>query len=119
MSADFAVSIGDVTDMEAHVKVQYLRDGTATVRGTVRGPFCEKGRTLSATFAFRPTGTNQPNVAEAVITDPCMWTPEMPHVYRVELQAMDGDKVVATYDGTIGLRRLAPRRSVDFAPGTG
>lgn len=119
MSADIEISMGDVTDMEAHVNAQYLGPASATLRGTVRGPFCNNGRTLPATFAFRPKDNKQPNVAEAVITDPCMWTPEMPHVYQVEVQAMDGETAVAAYDGTIGLRRLAPRRPVDFAPGTG
>lgn len=119
MSAEFAVSISDATDMEAHVRVRYLGPAVVSLRGTVRGPFCEKGRTLPATFAIRPTDSKRPNDAEAVVTDPCMWTPEMPHVYQVEVQAMDGETAVATFDGTIGLRRLAPRRPVDFAPGTG
>jgi hypothetical protein len=115
----FEITVGDVTDMEAHVHAHYLGPANATLRGTVRGPFCDQGRTLAATFAFRRTDSKQPNVAEAVITDPCLWTPEMPHVYRVELQVLNGDTVVATFDSAIGLRRLAPRRPVDFAPGTG
>lgn len=115
----FEISVSDVTDMAAHVRASYTGSARVTLRGKVRGPFCEIGRTLSAAYIFRQTGDNHQNVVEAVITDPCMWTPEMPHVYRVEVQAMDGDTVIATYDGTIGLRRLAPRRPVDFAPGTG
>jgi beta-galactosidase/beta-glucuronidase len=115
----FEIVVGDVTDMEAHVRARYVGPEHVTLGGTVRGPFCEKGRTLPATFPFRQTEANQPNMAEAVVTDPCMWTPEMPHSYRVELQAMNGDTVIDEYDGTIGLRRLAPRRPVDFAPGTG
>lgn len=115
----FEITVGDVTDVEAQVRARYLGPASATLRGTVRGPFCEKGRTLPATFVFRQSDTNQPNCIEAVITDPCMWTPEMPHYYRAKLQAMNGDTVIAEYDGTIGLRRLAPRRPVDFAPGTG
>lgn len=115
----FEITIGDVTDMAAHVRARYLGAGSATLRGTVRGPFCEKGRTLPATFAFRQTEAKQPNIAQAMVTDPCMWTPEMPQYYRVELQALNGDTVIDEYNGTIGLRRLAPRRPVDFAPGTG
>lgn len=115
----FEITVDDVTDMEAHVRARYMGPASATLRGTVRGPFCEKGRTLPATFAFRQTEANQPHMAEAIVTDPCMWTPEMPHYYCVELQAMNGDTVIDEYDGTIGLRRLAPRRPVDFAPGTG
>ena len=54
-------------------------------------------------------------MAEAVVTDPCMWSPEMPHLYHVDVEARQGEQVVAEYHGTIGLRRLAPRRPVDFA----
>jgi len=115
----FDITVDDVTDMEAHVRARYLGLASAMLRGTVRGPFCENGRTLPATFAFRQMDVTQRNVADAVVTDPCMWTRDMPHVYRIELQAMDGEMVVAEFDGTIGLRRLAPRRPVDFAPGTG
>jgi beta-galactosidase/beta-glucuronidase len=48
-----------------------------------------------------------------------MWTAEMPHLYQADIEARVGDHVIAEYHGTIGLRRLAPRRPVDFAPGTG
>ena len=56
---------------------------------------------------------------ETVVSDPCMWTPEMPHLYQADVEARQGEQLVAEYHGTIGLRRLAPRRPVDFAPGTG
>jgi hypothetical protein len=43
----------------------------------------------------------------------------MPHLYQADVEARQGEKLIAEYHGTIGLRRLAPRRPVDFAPGTG
>ena len=116
---EIEISVGDVTDMEAVVRARFLGDRIATLRGTLRGPFCEKARTLPADFPFRDLGSQQLGTAEAIVTDPCMWTPEMPHLYRVEVEAIEGDRVVAEYHGTIGLERLAPRRPVDFAPGTG
>jgi hypothetical protein len=61
----------------------------------------------------------QPSSAEAIITDPCMWTAEMPQLYQVDIVARRGGNVVAEYHEKIGLNRLAPRRPVDFAPGTG
>ena len=46
--------MGDVTDMEARVIARYRGAGSRIVlRGTLRGPFCEKARTLPAEFAFR------------------------------------------------------------------
>ena len=113
------ISVGDVTDMEATVRARFLGDGIATLRGTLRGPFCEKGRTLPAEFEFRSFGTGNGVQVETVVPDPCMWTPEMPHLYQADVEARQGEKLIAEYHGTIGLRRLAPRRPVDFAPGTG
>lgn len=123
MAPTIEISVGDVTDVEAHVVARYASaniDGIV-LSGKLWGPFCEGVRTLTADFEFRPVRSDDPRVvlAEAVVTDPCMWSTEMPHVYNVEVVACHGEKVVAEHRGKIGLRRLAPRRPVDFAPGTG
>jgi beta-galactosidase/beta-glucuronidase len=118
MSSDIEIVVGDVTDVEARVIARY--HGVATgllLRGTLRGPFCEKTRTLPAEFVFHRFGNGEQ--IEATVPDPCMWTPEMPHLYQVDVEARKGEQVIAEYHGTIGLRRLSPRRPVDFAPGTG
>ena len=115
----FEISLGDVTDMQAHVYARYTGPEAVAVRGELRGPFCEIARTLPADFPFRDLAPERAGSAEAIVTDPCLWSPEMPQLYRVEVQAVAGDAVVAEYHGTIGLQRLAPRRPVDFAPGTG
>lgn len=119
MDNKIEITVGDVTDMEARVRARFLGDGIAILRGTLRGPFCEVAKTLPADFPFRDLGPQQLGAAEAIVTDPCMWTSEMPHIYRVDVEAVHDGKVVAEYHGTIGLERLAPRRPVDFAPGTG
>jgi Glycosyl hydrolases family 2 len=123
MTQVIEIFVGDVTDVEAHVYAQYSGELTEGVvlRGAICGPFCEGVRTLTADFEFRPVGSDDPQtvLAEAVVTDPCMWSAEMPHVYNVEVEACQGEKVVTDHRGKIGLRRLAPRRPVDFAPGTG
>ena len=117
------IVLGDVTDVEAHVYARIVGEQVEGVElsGSLRGPFCEGVRTLPADFDFRAVVSNEPRVAaaEAVVTDPCMWSAAMPHVYNVDVEARVGDRVVAEHRGKIGLRRLAPRRPVDFAPGTG
>jgi hypothetical protein len=118
MQNQIEISVGDVTDMEARVCARFCGAQPATLEGTIRGPFCDRGRTLPADFPFRGTA-ERPEVAEALITEPCQWTAEMPHLYRVDVVARNGDKVLAEYHELIGLHRLAPRRPVDFAPGTG
>jgi hypothetical protein len=119
MENQIEILVGDVTDMEAHVYAHYTGTKTVNLRGLLRGPFCERARTLPADFEFRDRGPQKPNEAEAIITDPCMWTAEMPQLYQVDVHAFDGDRIVSEYHGTIGLQRIAPRRPVDFAPGTG
>jgi hypothetical protein len=119
MGQSIEILVGDVTDMEARVFARYCGTDQTILRGALRGPFCEKGRTLPADFAFRDLNPQQSGMAEAIVTDPCMWSPEMPQIYRVDVEALQGNQVVAEYHGTIGLQRLAPRRPVDFAPGTG
>ena len=121
------ILVGDVTDVEARVIARWTgRTREEAVElpvlvGTVRGPYCVGVRTLVAEFGFHGVASENENViqAEAVVTDPCMWSEEMPHLYDVEVEARREERVVAEYHGKIGLRRLAPRRKVDFAPGTG
>jgi hypothetical protein len=119
MPGEIEISVGDVTDMEARIHAHYCGSEGARVCGTVRGPFCDTGRTLVASFVFHDSSPHRDGFAEAIVTDPCMWSPEMPHLYRVDVQAVDGEQVLAEYHGTIGLHRSAPRRPVDFAPGRG
>jgi hypothetical protein len=119
MNSAIEILVGDVTDMEARVYARYSGPEHVVLSGAIRGPYCETARTLPAEFPFRATKIQEPGRAEAIITDPCMWSEEMRHVYRVDVQAIEGERVVAEYHGTIGLQRLAPRRPVDFAPGTG
>ena len=120
MASDIEIVVGDVTDVEARVIASYHGDIAGVVlRGTLRGPFCEKARTLPAEFEFRDFGDGHSGQVETIVPDPCMWTPEMPHLYQADVEARRGEQRIAEYHGTIGLRRLAPRRPVDFAPGTG
>jgi hypothetical protein len=119
MDSKIKITVGDVTDMEARVYARYIGSESVAVGGSLRGPFCGRGRTLPADFEFRSMNAQRPNESEAIVTDPCMWTAEMPHIYQINVEAYDGNRLVAEYHGTIGLQRLAPRRPVDFAPGTG
>lgn len=123
MAGVIEIVVGDVTDVEAHVLARYSGGQVEGVvlRGTVRGPFCESARTLAADFQFRAVVSDDERVvtAEALVADPCMWSAELPHLYVVNVEARQGERLAAEYHGQIGLRRLAPRRPVDFAPGTG
>jgi beta-galactosidase/beta-glucuronidase len=57
--------------------------------------------------------TGQGSAAEAIVTDPCAWSAELPHLYRVEVEATRGNAVVATYHGELGLRRTSEPKNWD------
>jgi hypothetical protein len=113
-SKDFELSVGEVTAMEARFIVRY-RCATTTqdriiLRGTLRGPYCETARTLPAEFPFHSNPSANPPTAAAVVPDPCLWSPELPHVYRADVEALRGAQVIAEYHGEIGLRSTTPIR---------
>src|SRR5215212_1403064 len=103
MSSEIEIMVGDVTDFEARVFARY--HGTESgieLHGILRGPFCERSRTLPAEFVFRTIDNDNDLKAEAVVPDPCMWTPEMPHVYQADVEARRGERLIAEYHGTVG-----------------
>jgi hypothetical protein len=112
------ISIREVTNMEARVVARYRaaegdgvqEAGPIVLRGLMRGPFCEYAHTLPAEFAFRDLGTGS---AEAVVTDPCLWSSELPHLYHVDVEARRGEHVVAEYHGKVGLRQTPYKQDVD------
>ncbi len=89
----------------------YARWGSAecagiSLRGTLTGPSCEYANTLPATSRFVDRGPGGPPLAEAVVPEPSFWTPEIPHLYRAELELLDGGRVVAKAERTFGFRPL-------------
>jgi beta-galactosidase/beta-glucuronidase len=111
---DFEITIGEVSAMEARVQVRFHpakeNQERIILRGTLRGPYCETARTLPAEFPFRETKTTDAPTAEAVVPDPCLWSPDMPHMYHASVEALSGDRIIAEYHGQIGLRSTSPIR---------
>lgn len=107
------ITVGDVTDMDARVFARYRpasvdevdKQERIVLRGTLRGPYCDKAQTLPAEFTFRDLGAESAASAEVVVTDPCLWSPDLPHLYRADVEAVRGAKIVAEYHGMVGLRR--------------
>lgn len=113
-TSEIEITVGDVNDIEARVyaRLKSSHDhgpddggGMVLISGTMTGPFCDKARTLPAEVRFRPITGSSPSVAEAIIPDPCMWSPELPHVYHADLEAWREGKLVAEYHGPIGFRK--------------
>jgi hypothetical protein len=77
------------------------------LQGTLRGPYCELARTLPAEFRFQDLGPQQIGLARAIVPDPCVWSPELPLLYQVDVEARLGERIIAAYHDKIGLRRKA------------
>jgi hypothetical protein len=122
MSDTIEIIVGEVNDVEAHVFARIIKaahvaedeDENIEISGTLRGPFCENSRTLPAQFTFKSV---KPGLAEVVVPDPCLWSPELPHVYHAEVAARQGLRIVGEFQGAIGLNRLTPRRAGIEFPG--
>jgi beta-galactosidase/beta-glucuronidase len=112
--APWEIFAADVSEVEAKVVVRYLgeNDEPVVLRGTLRGPYCQRAHTLPADYSFRELDAEKA-AAEAVVTDPCLWTAELPHLYQADVEALRGDVVVAEYHGEIGLRRTSPAKNWD------
>ena len=110
MPGEIEISVRDVSDVEGHVFARYvgetqdMSDEPVVLRGTLRGPYCERAHTLPAEIAFRDLGPKEMGMAQAIVPDPCVWSPELPHLYQVDVEARQGERVVAEYHGMIGLR---------------
>lgn len=111
---DWEILVVDVSEVEATVRVRYGGEAAETVslRGALRGPYCERAHTLPADYPFRVL-TASVATAEAVITDPCPWSEEVPHLYRAEVAALRGGEVLAEYHGEVGLRPTRPPQNFD------
>jgi hypothetical protein len=116
------ITVDDVNDVEARVLARFVPARTPpngpgesiAIVGCLRGPYCATSRTLPAEYLFRPAGVG---AAKVVIPDPCQWTPDLPNVYQVSVEARQGRELLATYDGPIGLHRTTPRRTGIEFPG--
>ncbi|MCI0333277.1 MAG: hypothetical protein L0228_08650 [Planctomycetes bacterium] len=116
MPGEIEITVGDVNDVEARVYAHYREavanaavsdSGTEPIilHGTLRGPNCEMAHTLPAVFMFRGVASAAEPTAEAIVSDPCVWSPELPHLYQADVVAQQGKRIVAEFHGPIGFRR--------------
>jgi hypothetical protein len=88
----------------------YVRGHGANVPSTARlslklkGPFCQRTRTLPAGFLLAQVS---PELWKATVVDPCYWTPAIPALYRLQIEDATGRAVRQV--GELALRRLQTR----------
>lgn len=74
--------------------------------GTLTGPACSVAATLPATFRYEDQGPGDSLLARAVVPEPSLWTPELPHWYQAEIELREGSRVVARTARMFGIRPL-------------
>jgi beta-galactosidase/beta-glucuronidase len=110
MGSEIEIFVGDVNDVEGHVFARVKRalseqdDKEIVLHGALQGPYCETARTLPAKIPFRDLAPTEKGLAVAIVPDPCVWSPELPHLYQADVEAKQGGRVVAEYHGMIALR---------------
>jgi hypothetical protein len=110
---------GEMTANQARVYARASRaaDDQQQLRGRIHGPYCERSKTLSSDFDFVDLGPGDDLLSEALVTDPCPWSPDLPALYQAELQLGDGEQAVATIDQMLGFRAVGAKGSHLYVDG--
>lgn len=100
--------VGSTSKSAARVYLSTPEDSQIeSITGTIAGPRCEFSRTLPAQFSFGSVDSPRRELVgvEALIVDPCYWTPEMPFLYDICLQLVLHDGQEIEYSTQVGLRQ--------------
>ena len=93
--ARLEVFFGEVHPAAARVYASLQTDDlprNCALSGSIRGPFCRYASTLQSSASLVSRSHNGGLLAEAVLPDPCFWTPDLPHLYRVQVELAAGQR---------------------------
>jgi hypothetical protein len=83
--------------------------------GRVVGPECAFSHTLPARMPMMDRGEGNRLLLETVVPDPCFWTPELPFLYRVQIELQRGGETIEKCERLVGIRRFGVRnRALNF-----
>lgn len=105
---------GELTTNRAQVFVRLPRTpefADCSLHGYVHGPRCEFAHTLPAKYTLTDLGVGPTLLARTTITDPCLWTSDLPQIYDVHLELRRGSEVLAREQRMLGLRGIGARAS--------
>lgn len=105
---------GELTINRAQIFVRLPRTpefADCTLHGFVHGPRCEFAHTLPAKYTLTDLGAGPTLLARTTITDPCLWTSDLPQIYDVHIELRRGNEVLAREQRMIGLRGIGARAS--------
>lgn len=103
---------GELTANRAQVFVRAPRTADladCTLHGYVQGPRCEYAHTLPAKFTLQDLGAGPTLLARTTVTDPCLWTSDLPQIYDVHIELRRGTEVLAREQRLLGLRGIGAR----------
>lgn len=111
--------VGELSTGVARVYARLaIPDGEGhSLSGQLVGPFSEFGETLATSIPFRDLGPGETLLAQAILTEPCTWSPRSPSLYRAELTLTQESKVVGRASREIAIRQLAPRKAGFYLDG--
>ena len=102
---------GHVSMAEARIYARWTANsiGEGPITGTIRGPRCAYSKTLPATIPFREKGPGLTRLIEAIVPDPCLWTPELPFLYDVSIEWHNSQQQHQTTRQVVGMRAFGVR----------
>lgn len=116
-NADIEIFYGRATSTEAMV---YVRSSPTEserpltiIGGEVIGPSCQYTATLPASTPLVLLDEGDSLLARAVITDPSLWTPALPMIYRVRVEMRGDSSEVTNLDIELGIRHFGVK-GTDF-----
>jgi hypothetical protein len=118
--SDLDVFYGDLTVSRAYVYARLPRpaeDAGLSLVGQVRGPRCKLAETLPLTSPLVDLGPGPTLLARALVPDPVFWSPDLPAIYDVTVNLLQGTEIIATARRQIGLRSLGVRGKSLFLNG--
>jgi hypothetical protein len=110
--AQLDVFYGDLTVARAYIYARLPRladDAGLSLAGQVRGPRCLHAQTLPLSSPLVDLGPGPTLLSQALVPDPCFWSPDLPAIYDVTVNLLRGKEVIATARREIGLRSLGVR----------
>ncbi len=102
---------GDANQAEARIYARLTLDDPrdCTLSGQITGPECEHAKTLPASFRLVDRGPGASLLAESIVPDPCFWSPELPFLYRADVELRRAGELIARCSRVVGLRPLGVR----------
>lgn len=103
MRESLKLIVGERTEQHTRIFLTARADsGIAEITGTVCGPYCEFSKTLKADFDLKLSNGGS---VEALVIEPCYWTPQLPFWYDLRLKLLMQDGSQREELLPIGIRR--------------